>query len=99
MGTKHTPSPWAYREGGVFEPFEVYPTHGGPPVYGDWAPVCLVQDYGDDEAEANARLIAAAPDLLDACAFALTILEGMGNGQGDAANACRAALSKAEPRP
>lgn len=40
--------------------------------------------------------IAALPDLIDACDFALTILKGMGNGDGDAANACRAALAKAK---
>jgi hypothetical protein len=50
----------------------------------------------DGNRKANAHLIAAAPELLDACDFALTILEGLGNGRSDAANACRAAIAKAK---
>lgn len=52
-----------------------------------------------DEQIANVRLMSAAPDLLDACDFALTILEALGNGRGDAANACRTAISKATGSP
>lgn len=55
----HTPGPWEYAEEG-YEPcvmagdYYVATAHAGMP--GD--------DYGVGEAQANARLIAAAPDLL-----------------------------------
>lgn len=58
--------------------------------------VPVVRGRSDAERKANAHLIAAAPDMAKACDFALTILEAMGNGKGDAANACRAALLKAK---
>ena len=35
--------------------------------------------YSEDDARANARLIAAAPDLLEACVYALEALETMEN--------------------
>jgi hypothetical protein len=86
MTTKHTPGPWHVGHSGYSNtPFLVYP-HGQPRP--DWRrsrPVPYIialveQDEGPDHKaqEANARLIAAAPDLLaalrmiadsDACAI------------------------------
>ena len=68
---KHTPGPWAIRDHWADDgAFEVYPTRGGKkPKFGEWAALAEVREYGPDEApeaEANARLIAAAPDLLEA---------------------------------
>ena len=57
---------------------------------GDW-----VSRGGEVSSEANARLIAAAPDLLEACDFALTTFVGMDKGNTIAANFCRAAIAKA----
>lgn len=66
--TTHTPGPWAVREHWADEgSFEVYPTRGGDPDFGKWSALAEIPEYGPDdapEAEANAHLIAAAPDLL-----------------------------------
>ena len=72
MTTKHTPGPWDIREGFRSDTWEVFPTRGAPPDDGfsAWAELAtVVADYNDDdmsEGEANARLIAAAPELLAA---------------------------------
>jgi len=70
---KHTPGPWEY-DGDGFDSvaaqdcgtdgYIVFPRDkDGDPD----APVCEISDrLDDDEAEANARLIAAAPELLNA---------------------------------
>jgi len=66
MSAAHTPGPWAVREHWATEyAFEVYPTHGGDePKIGQWSAIVEVGDGTyEDEAEANAHLIAAAPDL------------------------------------
>lgn len=100
--TKHTPGPWRIEEGttlvwGHCDADDLSNRGMGYPIAeARITPISLWAKGPDaDAGEANARLIAAAPDLMDACDFALCILEGMGNGKGDAANACRAALAKA----
>ena len=71
MGTKHTPGPWdiLIRDCPV-EPGETYTaisrvTHRDIPGRHTEQDVCHVSTWGgaDDESRANARLIAAAPDL------------------------------------
>lgn len=47
------------------------------------------------EAEANARLIAAAPDLLQACEDALRVFVSEGHGHYREAETLRAAIAKA----
>jgi len=61
--SKHTPGPWLYREdkGGGYE---VFPYNGGPPEIGEWAEICTISEYNKDP-EADARLVAAAPELLE----------------------------------
>ncbi len=54
MSTKHTPGPWIVRGG-----FSIYAADGKTPV----ADACLNESVATTD-EANARLIAAAPDLL-----------------------------------
>lgn len=61
---KHTPGPWALDE--HHDDIDVYPVKDGPPKIGRWAEVCVVRDHYEVEQRANARLIAAAPDLLSA---------------------------------
>lgn len=59
---KHTPGPWAHINPDGF-------TVRHPQVYSDTGPVCNATWLGDvriDELRANARLIAAAPELLEA---------------------------------
>lgn len=62
---KHTPAPWTvanraiYGTNGVIKPFVA----------------SVEDDHNDSETVANARLISASPDLLDACRSALAELE------------------------
>jgi len=61
METKHTPGPWWVGEEDSFDGIAVMYRDG-------MVPVANVQTgYTDRNSEANARLIAAAPDLLAAC--------------------------------
>ena len=91
--SKHTPGPWrsdpCYRSG--------YTVWGGT----DAVPVCVV-DTQDDEGrfgtiknEANARLIAAAPDLLEALVEASVALR-IGHNSLVALEKASAAIAKAE---
>ena len=69
----HTPGPWTYRKHS--DPEDAwrwaYWIDGVHELSGGKTPVCDVRNVGDD-AEGNARLIAAAPDLLVACKVALS---------------------------
>lgn len=60
-GAKHTPGPWFQINGGKCV--------GGPestPGLGHGIAACSMRARSEDESQANARLIAAAPDLLEA---------------------------------
>lgn len=95
---KHTPGPW-----GIFN-------HNGTICIdnrgGDGMRPCIVDWTGFDtndmtrrENEANARLIASAPELLEALRKALNYLENTEGEFGialESADACRAAIRKAE---
>lgn len=83
---KHIPGPWKWGFESVDPEWAIVTIEGG---------LIVANVNAHHRQEANAKLIAAAPELLDACEFALTILEGMGNGNGDAAKTCRAAIAKA----
>jgi len=94
--TRHTPGPW----------IGAGPSFGGPlPRYtteitteyegaeGEVISICeLPFAHHDDENEANARLIAAAPDLLEALK---TIVENGGIGPEDMFHDARDAIRKA----
>lgn len=76
METKHTPGPWVSCKNGVRTSANVEPNRvGGYGVSNDF--ICCLNDgeyhqyFDHEEQEANASLIAAAPDLLEA----LTLLE------------------------
>lgn len=63
---KHTPGPWEYRHiGGVRG--QHYVGAGAFKIISDTHATGTTNDGGQAEREANARLIAAAPDLLGAC--------------------------------
>ena len=66
MSAKHTPGPWSFGYGMTQE--HGYVLGVGVTTKPDWTVVCAVSRPGDVNAidEANARLIAAAPDLLEA---------------------------------
>lgn len=99
MSAQHTPGPWDYDQTGDDKRICVgIGLVEGPNGY-DVAEV-YSDDCDHDEALANARLIAAAPDLLDAVRELEAILaEGLFNIEPDrisrAREAGRAAISKA----
>lgn len=79
--SKHTPGPWAAKRVGL-QQWWINAPFGDPTIgHNSWDG--LAEVYGSDDwpesgrkvAEANARLIAAAPDLLAACEQALVELE------------------------
>lgn len=61
--TKHTPGPWTLSSG---NPIKIFKNQGVALPIAD-VKVDLWDRMSSDEAIANARLIAAAPDLLDSC--------------------------------
>ena len=101
MTTKYTPGPWFVWEGGVYAGMPKVKKRGYLKGYD--AKICATDDmYGTARArKANARLIAAAPDLLEALQ---NIAEYWNQGQNEAAmaDACwhaihtaRAAIARA----
>lgn len=87
MNAQHTPGPW---EAGQYGNSFIVTAKGG--MYD----VAVVRNIGNEDNAANARLIAAAPDLLEALrqlrdAFIVTSVEM----QADAMRAARAAIAKA----
>ena len=89
---QHTPGPWEVSKiGNPYQQFMVYDSDGRN--------ICNTV-----EGEANARLIAAAPELYDACKLALALIKDHwpyehGNPQvGDAWGALETAIAEAEGR-
>ena len=69
--TKHTPVPWKTRKGFFSDAVEIYkPKHLMKPFIP--TEIAIIRSEGP-EGEANARLIAAAPDLLEALRMWLDI--------------------------
>jgi hypothetical protein len=97
MSAKHTPGPWHRRIGRV--------GNGTPASQheqvcnSDGVAVVMLEHDGQPDGDANARLIAAAPDLLEACKDALSSFSAAhahrrnGNCECDV---IRAAIAKAE---
>lgn len=90
--TTHTPGPWEVSEGRGFRSIKA--SDGGHVIASD-------QGEFTGNWEANARLIAAAPDLLEAAKHTLSVLEGTGTKIEGRENfigipALRAAIAKAE---
>lgn len=78
---KHTPGPWTLEIDTVF--------------IGDKIRVQPVRYHMDAEGIANARLIAAAPDLLAACLQSIITLDPMDNDHAELYEQLRAAIAKA----
>ena len=104
--TKHTPGPWEASA----DCMEISPS-SGPKSHVELARIVGPGEgssyYSYDEATANARLIAAAPELLAACKAAVNALRSCQWGNcsprqvksiANAAEAAEAAISKAEGR-
>lgn len=70
MNTEHTPGPWSRADSVVVTTME---THH----YMTWIANCSVGGAGSSEQLANARLVAAAPELLDALKDAIELIESL----------------------
>jgi hypothetical protein len=95
MTAQHTPGPWLAdgEPGGMFMQIDIFTADGTAIADTCWGP-------GEDrESRANVRLIAAAPDLLDAAVKAealLTSLTAQAKSEpGGALKDLRAAIAKA----
>lgn len=86
MMSKHTPGPWEIRRpahitwNGPTGAFEIY---AGDKLICQ-RPWAEGNPQAIKEHEANASLIAAAPDLLDACEEAIALIEGWDSGATEA---------------
>ena len=85
----HTPGPWKVEQSQEYE--STYTIVNGPGFLSHW-----VNPNAEEEEAANARLIAAAPDLLVACRMALN--DRMYKDWPAIADALMAAIAKAEGR-
>lgn len=77
MTSKHTPGPWVAQKGAGY--YVTRPKSRCAHVVGVCNRTSLVDGDCEAEAEANARLIAAAPDLLEALKSALNALSACSN--------------------
>ena len=101
MNTQHTPGPWRYARGNGSPTTGEHMIAGATPGY-----LAEVRDVGSGSVVANARLIAAAPELLAALKNAVRILtfainnhQLSGQNKLDVAghiSAMRAAIAKAK---
>lgn len=94
MNEQHTPGPWRYRVGDEWS-HSVVTDDGELPDGSPNSWVVATINTRRDEKEANAHLIAAAPNLL---AFALEYLDSCKDGEGGSATNMRmasAAIAKA----
>lgn len=92
-----TPGPWAVRKHWCdSEKYEVYPVRDGKPSFGEYGEIAEVSSGADGEsAKKNAMLMAAAPELLEACQMMLVCMK-LANWEGDeAAIRARAAIQRA----
>jgi hypothetical protein len=73
MSNEHTPGPWYWKAGNLEAAQNeviIYPANVAGDLPDDAPMACQMGSYGEmaeEDADANARLIAAAPDLLTAC--------------------------------
>jgi hypothetical protein len=94
MKTSYTPGPWQVENGIVHIPHKT--THGGSYIYITSPITVRTATMTGNENNANAHLIAAAPELLEACELFVTAIETLGKPSiADAGMAIRAAIAKA----
>jgi hypothetical protein len=97
VAVSHTPGPWKADDKGMIRPVAPKPGHVNRPA------ICttVALTVPNDEREANAALLAAAPDMYSALRLALNTLGARGGptaAERDMAMASiRIALRKAEP--
>lgn len=93
MSAQHTPGPWRFYTG---------PQPHGCPIVGNGRGLMLAMlshsvNYPDqrDEANANARLIAAAPELLEALKDMIVLQAGISSDPVETLHKARDAIAKA----
>ena len=91
INAQHTPGPW-YVVGEDCEGRQIIAS-GNPE---DNRATVIAQTFICDEEQANARLIAAAPDLLEALEQALTMLHDVYNKDTPSIARLRATINKAQ---
>lgn len=95
--TKHTPGPWVINyDGGIWtEPTEI-DKHSRPICSFRWG---SFKEFNEGNNAANARLIAAAPEMLDALkALTDEAFQNMTGGAGHLIDDAYAAIAKAETK-
>lgn len=94
----HTLGKWEiYDKTSVFAYNKSTHNHFGINIYGGChCNKCKNEIATQEELEANARLIASAPELLEACKEALNVLEEFGYGTTGEAIKVKQAIAKAE---
>lgn len=96
--SKHTSGPWRVKTSGSEDDFVTRSVHGARSPGGDEVAFVTTGSYNDDVEAANARLIAAAPELLAALSELVACVKG-GGSDADTWQALRdadAAIAKAE---
>lgn len=85
--SKHTPGPWTYQPARNYEGFSIAPRGTLPTLaavqmpHGNPRLINITAFNFPGETEANARLIAAAPDLLAACKRAFALIDDEENNK------------------
>ena len=93
MTTAHTPGPWETDEGQHDVPYQnICITHGLNHICELWMDDAPVEEFNREQ-RANARLIAAAPDLLAALQNMVRVADSLAH-----VGAARAAIAKATGR-
>ena len=95
--SKHTPGPWQTDQAEHDAPYQDIRIHAGKgSICSVWIDDAPLHDYNAEQ-RANARLIAAAPDLLEALKQTRDAFIGISiEVQADALRVARAAIAKAE---
>jgi hypothetical protein len=88
--TLHTPGPWVY----TLDAYRICGIHQANNATGLPVKIAEVESHSQQQAEANARLIASAPDLLAALALWIA-----GAPLDEFDQAARSAITKAQGRP
>jgi hypothetical protein len=99
--SKHTPGPWTYDSVREVNGFPVYRILSGDGMVGALEQCNIPGETRrelEQTLEANARLIAAAPELLEAAKNVLAALEEFGFSRNEI-DLLKAAIDKAEPHP
>src|SRR5688572_1364679 len=100
MSTKYTPGPWVLhidKHGGNWR-YEIRTKLPHNPAGGAGKHIATINSYLEAKGEANAQLIAAAPELLAACAEVLDSIDNENFTLEECASLLKWAIAKAEGR-